>query len=81
MTHEARFLFTGLFGLRHTDQEIFQEFRLVGGLGQWWQTAVRDIGGGQRSAIATAVSDSGDGQWSVKSANRDATGRVKIEME
>ena len=56
MTHEARFLFTGLFGLQHTDQEIFQEFRLVGGLGQWRQTAVRDSGGGQRSAIAAVDS-------------------------
>ena len=41
---------------------IFQEFRLVGGLGQWRQTAVRDTsavsnsGGGQRSAIAAADS-------------------------
>ena len=52
MIHQARFLFTGLFGSRHTDQE----FRLVGSLGQWRQTAVRDISGGQRSAIVAADS-------------------------
>ena len=41
---------------------IFQKFRLVGGLGQWRQTAVRDSGGLQWSAIAAADSNSGGGQ-------------------